>query len=95
MSSRTSRIIQIIYDSRNPQLAADVANTLAQTFIEQGIEVKQRAAQQTQMLLSLQLEVLKNDVVRSEAELAAEEGTNRSARFISHNLLNRKVGRRP
>jgi polysaccharide biosynthesis transport protein len=91
VSSRTSRIIQIIYDARNPQLAADVANTLAQTFIEQGIKVKQRAAEQTQMLLSIQLEVLKNDVVRSEAEMAAEDGTNRSARFISHNLLNRKV----
>jgi succinoglycan biosynthesis transport protein ExoP len=91
VSSRTSRIIQIIYDARNPQLAADVANTLAQTFIEQGIEVKQRAALQTQMLLSLQLEVLKNDLVRSETEMAAEEGTNRSARLISHTLLNRKV----
>jgi succinoglycan biosynthesis transport protein ExoP len=89
VSSRSSRIIQITYDSRNPQLAADVANTLAQTFIEQGIEVKRRAAHRTQMLLSLQLGVLKNDLVRSEAELAAEEHGDR--KFISHNLLNREV----
>ena len=89
VSSRSSRIIQITYDSRNPQLAADVANTLAQTFIEQGIEVKRRAAQQTQMLLSLQLEVLKNNLLRSEAELATEEHGDR--KFISHNLLNREV----
>ncbi len=92
VSSRTSRIIQIAYDSRNPQLAADVANTLAQTFIEQGIEVKQRAAQQTQKLLSLQLEVLKNNLLRSEAELAAEEHANRTPRFISHNMLNLELG---
>jgi polysaccharide biosynthesis transport protein len=88
VSSRTSRIIQITYDSRNPQLAADVANTLAQTFIEQGIEVKQRAAQRTQKLLSLQLEVLKNNLLRSETELAAEERANRPAKFTSHNMLN-------
>ena len=92
VSSRTSRIIQIAYDSRNPQLAADVANTLAQTFIEQGIEVKQRAAQQTQKSLSLQLEVLKNKLLRSEAELAAEEHANRTPRFISHSMLNLELG---
>ena len=30
-----------------PQLAADLANTLAETFIEQSIETRQRAARQT------------------------------------------------
>jgi len=88
VSSRTSRIIQITYDSRDPQLAADVANTLAQTFIEQGIEVKQRAAQQTQTLLSLQLKVLKNNLLRSETELAAEDHANRIAKFIPRNTIN-------
>jgi polysaccharide biosynthesis transport protein len=88
VSSRTSRIIQITYDSRSPQLAADVANTLAQTFIEQGIKVKQSAAQQTQTLLSRQLEVLKNNLVRSEAELDANGQANRNARFTSHKMLN-------
>ncbi len=91
VSSRNSRIIQITYDSRNPQLAADVANTLAQTFIEQGIEVKQSAAQQTQKLLSLQLEVLKNNLLRSEAELDANEHANRTAQFTSHKMLNLKL----
>ena len=88
VSSRTSRIIQITYDSRNPQLAADIVNTLAQTFIEQGIEVKRRAAQQTQKLLSLQLEVFKSNLRRSEAELGAEERVNRTAKFTPHNMLN-------
>ena len=91
VSSRTSRIIQIIYDARNPQLAANVANTLAQTFIEQSIEVQQRAARQTQMLLTFQLEVLKNDLLKSEAELAAEEPANRTGKFMSHSLLRREV----
>jgi len=91
VSSRTSRIIQIIYDGRNPQLAADVANTVAQTFIEQSIEVKQRAAQQTHTLLSRQLDVLKNNLLRSEAELAAEESANRTATFVSPGTLKREV----
>ena len=78
VSSRTSRIIQIIYDARNPQVAADVANTLALTFVEQSIEVKQRAALQTHKLLSLQLDVLKNNLLRSEAELGAQHSANRA-----------------
>ncbi len=89
VSSRTSRIIQIIYDARNPQLAADVANTLAQTFIEQSIKVKQHAAQQTHDLLSVQLDVLKTSLLRSEAELAGEERA--SGNFTSPNTLNREV----
>ena len=81
--SRTSRIIRIAYDSRDAQLAADVANTLAQTFIQQGIDVKQRAAQQTQKSLSLQLEVLKSNLLRSEAELAARGSREPSATSIN------------
>jgi len=90
VTSRTSRIIQIVYDARNPQLAADVANTLAQTFIEQSIKVKQHAAQHTQDLLILQLDVLKNNLLRSEAELASKERA--TGNFISHSTLHREVG---
>ena len=42
--SRASRIIRIICDARDPQVAADVANALAQTFIEQSIEARQQRA---------------------------------------------------
>ena len=91
LSSRGSRIIRIVYDARDPQLAADVANTLAQSFIDQGIEAKQRSAQQTHMLLSRQLEALKNKLLRSEAELAAEERANRTARLTSDAALQREV----
>ena len=69
--SRGSSIIRIVYDARDPQLPADVANTLAQTFIDQSIEARQRAAQQTHASLSLELERLKKKLLRSEAELGS------------------------
>ena len=71
VSSRGSRIIRIVCDARDSQLAADVANTLAQTFIEQGIEARQRAAQQTHQSLSLELEQLRMKLGSSEAKLDA------------------------
>lgn len=50
-----SRVIQIVCDAREPRLAADLANSLAQTFIEQSIDTRQQAARQTYASLSLQL----------------------------------------
>jgi receptor protein-tyrosine kinase len=69
--SRGSSIIQIVSSSRDPQLAAAIANTLAQTFIEQNIEVRQRAAKQTYASLSLELEDLRKRLLKSEARLYA------------------------
>jgi len=34
-ASRDSQIIRVAFDAHDPQLAADFANTLARTFIEQ------------------------------------------------------------
>ena len=67
--SRGSSIIQIVCDARNPELAAAIANTLAQTFIEQSIEARQRAASQTLASLRLELEELRKTLINSEAEL--------------------------
>jgi len=69
--SRGSSIIQIVCDARDPELAAAIANTLAQTFIEQSIEARQRAASQTLASLSLELEELRKTLINSEAELGA------------------------
>jgi len=59
---RNSRVIQIVCAARQPQLAADLANTLAQTVIEQSIEARQQAARQTYESLSLQLRKLRPSV---------------------------------
>ena len=67
VSSRGSSIIRIVTQARDPQLAADLANTLALTFIEQSIEVRQRSAQQTLASLSRDLEELRKKIVKSQS----------------------------
>lgn len=69
LPSRGTSIIQIVCSARDPQLAAAIANTLAQTFIEQNIEARQRAAKQTYASLSLELRELRNRLLKSEGRL--------------------------
>ena len=69
--SRGSSIIQIVCNARDPQLAAAIANTLAETFIEQNIEARQRAAKQTYASLSMELEEFRKRLLKSEARLYA------------------------
>lgn len=78
--SQDSRIIRIVFDARDPQLAADLVNTLAQTFIEQNIEVRRQRAQQTYESLSLQLEDFRSKLLKSEAKMEAYARTSGSAR---------------
>ena len=80
--SRGSRIVRILFDARDPQLAAEVANTLAQTFIEQSINARERAAQLTHEALSLQLDDLRAKLLRSDNAVGAY-GRTPPALFIS------------
>ena len=102
--SRGSRIIRIVCDARDPQLAADLANTLAHTSIERSIEARQRIAQQTHDSLSLQLDQIKNKLLKSEAELssygrASRGGEQHQSAVISspavnltaYNMLKREI----
>jgi receptor protein-tyrosine kinase len=72
--SRNSRTIQILCDSRNAALAADLCNTLAASFIDQSIEVRQAAARQTYDSLKPQMDELRGAMVQSGAR-AAMSGT--------------------
>ena len=56
---RTSRIIQVASDARSPLLAADIANTLAQTFISQTVRARQSAALDTYESLQEQLAMMR------------------------------------
>jgi receptor protein-tyrosine kinase len=73
VASRGSSIIRIVCQARDPQLAADIANTLAHTFIEQSIETRQRSAQQTYASLSGDLKEIRHRILQSEGELRAYE----------------------
>ncbi len=69
LPSRGSSIIQIVCDASQPKLAADLANTLAQTFIDQGVEARQRSAKQTHDTLSVEREALREKLLSGEADL--------------------------
>jgi receptor protein-tyrosine kinase len=56
---RGTRIIRVAFDARDPQLAAEVANAIARTFIDQNIEARQRAARQTRDALKRQIEEIR------------------------------------
>jgi receptor protein-tyrosine kinase len=79
-----SRIIRIVFDARNPQLAADVANTLAQSFIDQKTEERHRVAVQTQESLNQYRTEARNKLAKSEAELAAFDYPSRGSLRVNH-----------
>jgi receptor protein-tyrosine kinase len=71
VASRGSSLIQIVFNARNPHFAADFANALAQAFIDQTIQARQRSAKQTQEALSKELEQLRAGLDVSQARIDA------------------------
>jgi receptor protein-tyrosine kinase len=84
--ARGSSIIQIVADAPTPQLASDIANTLAQTFIDQGIEARQRVAEQTYTSLSQELDELRKRLLKLEAGLG-------TAPLAPYSALKREIDR--
>jgi polysaccharide biosynthesis transport protein len=67
--SRQSRILTLAFQARDPKLAADFSNTIAQTFIEQSIEARWNAAQQIREWLRPQVEELRVKLEKAEEDL--------------------------
>jgi succinoglycan biosynthesis transport protein ExoP len=68
LPSRGSSIIQILCEADDPKLAADIADSLAESFIEQAVDARQHAAKQTQAALSQEREALVKKLQQSEVE---------------------------
>ena len=64
-----TRIIEIHYKSTNPQLAADIVNTLANTYVEQNFKTKFESTMQASDWLSKQLVDLQMKVETSQEKL--------------------------
>jgi succinoglycan biosynthesis transport protein ExoP len=64
-----TRMAEIFFEDRDPQLAADFANTLVSEFIAQSREARWQATQGTAEWLSGHLNTLKKKLEDSEAEL--------------------------
>ncbi len=68
---RNSRLVKIHFDSKDPGLSAQVANTLASAYIQQNLETRFIATQQAKEWLTGQLEDLKAKVEKADEALQA------------------------
>ena len=75
-SGRDSRIVTIVFDSRDPGHAAEFANALARVFIEQSVESRREAAEQIRNWLKPQLDSQKKKVMESDDALDAYARAN-------------------
>jgi polysaccharide biosynthesis transport protein len=64
-----SRTAEIYYDSPDPKLASDVANTLVQTFIDESREIRWNSTQNTAEWLTGHLKELQKSLDTSQAKL--------------------------
>ena len=67
--SRRTRIVEIVSEWPDPDLAADFANTLADTFIEHNLEARWKSTQRSGEWLSRQLNELRVKLEKSEERL--------------------------
>ena len=90
---RNTRLVEIDVDDHDPKLAADIANTLASTYVSQNLELKFNAARDALTWLTNQVGDLKSKVNDSELALqkyreqaglvSAEEKQNLAARKLT------------
>ncbi len=77
--SGLTRVVEVIYDSPDPALAADVANTVVSEFIDQSQEVRWRSAQRAGEWLTRQLADMRGKLEKSDAQL---QGMGRGSGMI-------------
>ncbi len=65
----STRVVEILYDSTNPQLAADFVNSLTSEFIQKNLEVRGQTTQETGKWLTRQMEDVRIRLEKSEDEL--------------------------
>ena len=66
---RDTDLVRITFESEDPLLAADVANSLANNYIEASLEQRLGASQQANVWLSDRMQSLKHDLDKSELRL--------------------------
>jgi succinoglycan biosynthesis transport protein ExoP len=70
---RLTRLVDVSFDARDPQLAADVVNELATAFIDLNINMKYAATEQATTFLSDQIKNLQADIQQKENQLQGLE----------------------
>jgi len=70
-SAGQTRIIELLFDSTNPTLAADFLNTLTNEYIDQNMEARWKMSERTGEWLTRQLDDMRIKLERSEDSLQA------------------------
>jgi capsular exopolysaccharide synthesis family protein len=70
-SINDTRLVEISYVSLNPELAARVANGIADAFIDWGVETRFATVGKASSFLSSQIETVKQEIQDKEAQLQA------------------------
>jgi capsular exopolysaccharide synthesis family protein len=64
-----TRIVEILYDSTDPKLAAQTANAITTEFIQENLEARWQTTQRTGEWLARQMEDFRNKLEKSEEQL--------------------------
>ncbi len=64
-----TRIVEILCDARDGQLAANMCNSMAEAYIENNLEARQQSTKQTAEWLGSQLDNVRKRLAQSEAEM--------------------------
>lgn len=67
----TTNLVELAYVGKNPKTSADIANALAESYIDWSLESKFQVVGQASKFLTTQIEQLKSDVSEKEEELHA------------------------
>src|SRR5258708_27960287 len=70
-SSGETRLVQVYFESGDPRLAADFANTLVKEFVEQSHQMRWESTQQTAEWLAAHLNEMKSNLENAETQLQA------------------------
>jgi capsular exopolysaccharide synthesis family protein len=71
-----SRLVKVSYDSPNPQIAAKVANAVADNFIDQNLERRYEASSYARKFLEGRLSQIRERLEESERQLVAYAASN-------------------
>jgi polysaccharide biosynthesis transport protein len=88
-----TEIIEIHFRSKDPNLAADITNSVATTYIEHNFQTKYRSTLQTADWLTKQLDDLKKNAESSQEKLIAyQKKTGILGTDETHNIIIDKLG---
>ena len=73
---RRSRAVELRFDSHDPELAARAVNAVAENYVQKNLEARWDSAQKASNWLSLQLNVLKTKLEKSEDDMQKYAAAN-------------------